>query len=243
MAKKYKNPPIVEVVCEFRFELENVNDVFLPGLLYAKIDKDFPIRKQRNLGTIIPNLNRQGENEIVFSPVAQFYSNETDKLVQVGQDLFAVNCLKKYPHWEVFKPLIMGNLNKYIEIAKPKSLKRIEFRYLNKINLDKNEQNLEDYFKYCPSTKIIDSNPLTSFIIHIEKQYNSSRDVLIMKNSTIFPEKPDQRSFLLELIFAMNQVNGLKIDEIENWLEDAHTHLIDAFESSLTDKLKATYNI
>lgn len=47
MGKKYKNPPIVEVVCEFRLSDDTLWDLTIPGLLYEKLKDEFLHREQR----------------------------------------------------------------------------------------------------------------------------------------------------------------------------------------------------
>jgi len=44
MNKQYENPPIREVVCEFRFQSENRWDLAVPGLIYADLKQEFPRR-------------------------------------------------------------------------------------------------------------------------------------------------------------------------------------------------------
>ncbi len=48
MNKQYKNPPITEVVCEFRFELESVFDQKTVDLFFNEIKEKFPKKKKAN---------------------------------------------------------------------------------------------------------------------------------------------------------------------------------------------------
>jgi len=46
MNKQYKNPPITEAVCEFRFELETAFDPKIIDLIYEEIKEKFPKKKK-----------------------------------------------------------------------------------------------------------------------------------------------------------------------------------------------------
>ncbi len=49
MGEKYVNPPVVEVVCEFKVSEKKAWDLAVPGLLYNKIKDLFPKRQQSNV--------------------------------------------------------------------------------------------------------------------------------------------------------------------------------------------------
>ncbi|MGQ0654564.1 MAG: TIGR04255 family protein [Betaproteobacteria bacterium] len=46
MPKKYKNPPIIEAICEFRFSETSPWDLTIPGLIYELVKDKFPKRVQ-----------------------------------------------------------------------------------------------------------------------------------------------------------------------------------------------------
>ncbi len=45
MRKKYKNPPVVEALCEFFFSGSKW-DSTIPGMFFDKIKQDYPIKKE-----------------------------------------------------------------------------------------------------------------------------------------------------------------------------------------------------
>ena len=56
MSIQYNNPPIREVVCEFRFEEGSPWDLSVPGLIYSKMADEFPRRlilKQPQFNTAV----------------------------------------------------------------------------------------------------------------------------------------------------------------------------------------------
>lgn len=242
MSKKYKNPPLVEIVCEFRFDLENPDDAILPGLLYAEIKKNYPIRKQKNIGSLVPTEKGNNTQEFLVKPIAQFFKEDESMIVQVGYDMLSINCVKKYPHWEKFKPEILKIYNLYQKITNPKSIKRIGLRCINKIIIEETNFDLSKYFYFYPTSPHSDKGPINKFVIHIEQGYQDMRDRLIMKNATSIAEQPNQTNFILDFDYAMVEPNKIELNNIEEWLEIAHDQLNISFEASITDELKINFD-
>jgi len=149
MGSKYKNPPIVEALCEFQFVPSQPWDITISGMLYERIKDEFPLKHQQ-VGFGVAVQPREGgvlEPKIEFGPPRmQFFSNDKTSLVQVGSDLLTINLLRPYPNWEKFKPLILKILEDYINIASPKGFRRVGLRYINKIDFDKPQIELTNYF-------------------------------------------------------------------------------------------------
>ena len=49
MGRRYKNPPVIEVVSEIRFSPDSEWDITIPGMLYEKIRGTFPIKEQKTV--------------------------------------------------------------------------------------------------------------------------------------------------------------------------------------------------
>ena len=45
MSRRYKNSPIIEAICEFQFEENSEWDLTIPGLVYDRVQNEFPIRR------------------------------------------------------------------------------------------------------------------------------------------------------------------------------------------------------
>jgi len=244
MGKKYKNPPIVEALCEFQFVPSQPWDITIYGMLYEKIKDEFPV-KQQQVGFGVAVQPREGgvlEPKIEFGPPQmQFFSNDKISLVQVGPDLLTVNHLRPYPTWGKFKPLILKIFGEYIDIANPKGFRRIGLRYINKIDFDQHEIELMDYFNYYPS--IPNNLPQTykTFQVTVEIPYNNERDTLRLTFATIIPEKPKVLPLLLDLDYIMIIPEGIALNELPDWLEDAHTAIENAFEACIKDNCRKLF--
>ncbi len=49
MSRKYKNPPVVEALCEFQFISDKSWDLTLPGLIYERVKSEFPVKQQTEI--------------------------------------------------------------------------------------------------------------------------------------------------------------------------------------------------
>lgn len=240
MSKKYKNPPIVEALSEFQFISGQPWDFTIHGIFYEKINSEFP-DKQQQMGIGIRVKQEAGaiQHEVLqSSDRMQFYRKDKTALVQVGPDLLTVNYLKPYPTWEVFKPLILDNLNKYIAVAQPKGFKRIGLRYINKIDIPEKQIELPHYFNYYPH--IPDGVPQTYDVLNVrvEIPHKEDRDRVLLTIVNTIPERPDVLSFLLDLDYVMILPEKVAIEQAGEWLEQAHEVIEETFEACITDKCR-----
>ena len=71
MPKKYRNPPLIEAVIEFRIMPDSPWDLTIHGLIYEKIKKTFPHKEQRLIQEVDINQGPKGiEQEYVLVNVA-----------------------------------------------------------------------------------------------------------------------------------------------------------------------------
>lgn len=241
--RKYKNSPIVEALCEFRFTPSQPWDMTIPGLMYEKIKKQFPNKKQQ-MGWGVSFQPKEGRLEQKFEPTPprlQFLNPSRTALVQLAPDLLTINRLKPYGSWGTFKPMILQNLRIYREIAKPRGFKRIGLRYINKIDFGTTSIELKDYFNYYP---FIPSNlPQVhgAFNVRAEIPYENGRDRLLLTLASAIPEKPDIVSLILDLDYILVKSEDISLEQVSGWIENAHTNLERAFESCITDKCRELF--
>lgn len=243
MGRKYKNPPIVEVLCEFQFISGQPWDLTLPGLIYEKIKDEFPEKQQQmGINFQFQPTEKGFEHKIEPAPPRiQFYNKDKTALVQVAPDLFVVNQLKPYPSWNEFKPMILKNFEIYKEIARPKGFRRIGLRYINIVEFDKTPIELKDYFQFYPF--IPDALPQLhdSFLNRVEFPYEDNKERLILTLATVIPSKPSILSILLDIDYVMVTPEYVPLDGVSEWLEKAHNRIEEAFEACITDKARKIF--
>jgi uncharacterized protein (TIGR04255 family) len=143
-AIKYGNPPIIEVVAEFRFVPSEPWDLTVPGLVYDRLREQFP--RKRLLKVLEGEAAAEAtgiRQEFRLADRMQFLSDDEKAFVQVGPDLLAVNHLAPYPTWEGFVPLVQHGVDTYLSVAHPRGLHRIGLRYINQLEIPGKTVDLE----------------------------------------------------------------------------------------------------
>jgi uncharacterized protein (TIGR04255 family) len=244
MGKKYKNPPLVEALCEFHFEQNSPWDLVIPGLIYEKVRTSFPERKQIRVHSLeaLQGANVLRQN-IRITDRMQFLREDEKAFIQIGVNLLAVNHLKPYPSWEEFLPLIKEGFQAYSEIAKPKNIQRIGLRYINHIDIHEGKIDLKDYFGFRPEmdNEIFQNFGLFNIGVHIP--YKQEKEFLKIELASKISKNPDVLEFVLDLNYFLIKTENviLEADNVFEWLNTAHDQIEKAFESCITQKLRAIF--
>lgn len=240
MGKKYKNPPVLEALCEFQFIPKQPWDLTVPGLIYERVKENFPDKQQQiGIGLQLRPTEKGIEHKVEPAPPRiQFFKSDKTALIQVAPDLLVVNQLKPYPTWSKFKPMIIDSFNVYKDVANPKGFRRIGLRYINNLNFSTEEIELKDYFKYYPFVPDNIPKPLGSFLTRVEFPYENGKENLILSLGSILSQKQNNTSLVLDIDYAMISPEYISFDNIPEWLEKAHERIENIFESCITDKLR-----
>jgi len=243
MGRKYRNPPLVEALCEFLFEPSQPWDITVPGLFYEKVRKEFPIKRQQEMLEMEFRFHQAAMEQKMRGGITrvQFWRADETALTQIGPDFLAVNHLKPYPTWDVFLPLILKLFTIYRELAKPEGLRRVSLRYINHIEVCKDISELGRYFRFYPPqleglTKLYDN-----FLIRVEISYNGGRDSLFLTAGRAQPQDQNMMAVLLDLEYAMKELHGIHLEEVKEWLQEAHDQIERAFEACITDEARILF--
>lgn len=239
MGEKLTSPPIVEALCEFRFVPSDAWDWTIPGLLYEKIKGEFPERSQiKGLGVQIhlgPNAPPAADMRTGPERV-QLKRSDGSAMVQIGENLLAINHLRPYPDWENFREIILKSLQDYREVTKEVLLKRIGLRYINQIKVPQNEFETSDFITLQPPLSGSLDRPLSTFYQRYEIVQDSPPGVLI--HQTGIQRTEEQTMIMLDLDFGSENVEHVTdAKEVKNWLDSAHTRVLEAFVASLNPDL------
>lgn len=235
---KFKKPPLIEALCEFRFRKTNVNPNIVLGRFYEKIEQDFPrIETHRGIGV-------QAEEELPSPTIfmeerTRFINNDGTKLIQIGHDLLVINQLKSYDGYLSFKSLVEEIFNAYYEIAKPEELMHLGLRYINRIGM-KSDQSLKDTFKIgfvIPDSFKSFPNP---YFLRLEFSYCSGRDRLIVILATAQPYENFPNATMLDFDYTLvnpEEING----NMFKWMDEAHDNIEEAFHTCLDNSVLASF--
>lgn len=236
----YKNPPIAEAVCEFRFQGSSEWDWTILGLVYQQIKAEFPKKRQEKAFEInIAPVEGRIEKGVGDSlSKMQFLREDDSAMVQVGPDLLGVNVLPPYPGWETFESLIQKQFEVYSNIAHPVGLKRIGLRFINKIAFPTKGIETTEYFNYyprIPTTVEQVHGPFSMSVFHL---YESERDALRVRIGHATPQG-EHLVILLDLDYYLTQPGKVELSGTLDWVRAAHDRVESMFEACITDSTRA----
>jgi len=238
MGRRYRNPPIIEALCEFRFEPDSPWDLAMPGLIYEKVREAFPERRQAKVFDV--RIAPETLGQIRTTDRMQFLDEDEKAIIQVGPHFLAINHLEPYPSWEEFLPLIEKGLEAYCDVADPKNIHRIGLRYINHIEFAKQRIDLEEYFEFHPFVGPNLPQEFGPFIVGIQIAYDNS-DTLKITLATAPTETPDTIAVALDLDYFLVKPGEVVLNNVFEWVNVAHDRIEGAFEACITNRLRQTF--
>ena len=250
--RRYKNPPIEEALCEFRFEPGRDWDLTVPGKLQAELGNEYTGKPQQ--GKVVeveldtqkggsPNLRyREG-----FAKV-QLVTKDGKRMVGVGQDVLSIHMLRPYQDpsnpkasgWDEFEPRIVTALKAYKSVSEPVGVRRIGIRYINKIVVSGKNVNVEEYLK-C-ALPVVSGLPdrLSNFMSRVDYSYKDG--VRLMLSQGLASAQTDHVGFLLDLDVIWETPEPIALAEALKKTHDLRIREREAFESVITDKARKLFD-
>jgi len=239
----YKNPPLVEALCEFRFSETNPWDVTVFGNYYNLVKDTFPQKRElRDVSMSLQPHERGITGGIKGGGVRmQFVRADQSALVQIAPHRLIINKLKPYNSWEIFKSLIQNRLADYRQVVEQATGRRVGLRYINRFDFSAEGFIVGEHFG--PSDlfppRLRQAGP--PFLIRLEIPQNED-DRLLVTMGTAETEEPDQVSVLLDIDYVMVNIQDSSEEDLLTRLDAAHDHIEAVFESCLTADLRRQFN-
>ena len=240
MGKVYKFPPLIEALCEFRFEPSQLWDWTIPGLVYDKIRNEFPKKKQQNVIEMGVRTTQEDITPSIKGGIArmQFIREDESALVQVGPDLLVVNHLRPYPTWGEFKTMIENALRVYQTVVSPKNVRRIGVRYINRLEMPTQQVEIEDYLVAVPKVPPSTPQSFATWLQRVEIPFDEANGLMILQSGSVKQEEQSNPSFLLDLDFITLDSKMVSLETAMEWVEVAHTEVENTFEACITSKMR-----
>ena len=249
MAKTYKNPPLLEAVCEFRFVTEGNYSAEQITSFYEMIKGNFPIQKKGKINQIefkidaekTPEENK-GSISQDFYEFEQYFSEDEKYSIQLDGGRISIHRIKPYQAWSQFLPLIQKVYGAYVDIFKPKELARVGVRYINEIVLPADRFSFSDYFTLAVSLSSLSDNSRQSIFLGSVFEQEESRDAIkVQFGDKQLPDGTETKAFVLDLDYFL-VTPTVALDAVDEWLTTAHTNLENVFEGIVTEKTKQFFD-
>ena len=253
MGQQYPNPPIREVICEFRYQEDGKWDGASPGLVYSAMKDEFPRRLVEAKPAVPavppaepPNLLPPGIQQlglrVISEPSLRFW-RETDEsgFFTVAPYRLAVSHSKPYPSWEGFSQIIHQGVRAYQDVLDPLKVIRIGLRYINLINLGQTSARLEDFFEFYPFVGSGIPQGLSGFHCLVQIGFEDGRDTLVLQIANNAGSEGLDAEVILDLDYFLAQPDDFEFAETAEWLENAHSNLESVFEGCLKDSARMLF--
>lgn len=136
--------PIVQAICEIRFEPESAdNSSLLLGLLFSALREDFP-KHSKLPNASLPAELRGTVPQLSFAHLYRLSGN--GKAVNIGEKSLSVAVTDSYIGWASFQPLILKVFRAAVETGLLGVINRMSIRYTNRIEIV-DGSSLEDALK------------------------------------------------------------------------------------------------
>jgi uncharacterized protein (TIGR04255 family) len=243
MGKQYKNPPIVEAVCEFRFQPGLAWNVDFPDKVFERVKHIFPNRRTMQSFEATVALAPEGnQQQLRTSPRLQLLREDEKALIQIEANLLSVNHLKPYPTWQEFLPLIRQAFDAYLAVAEPKGIHRIGLRYINQIEIAGQQLTLEEVFNFFPTLNWqAPGQGFVAFSTEVHIPFDNAQDILKLRMGSGASNNPDTLAVILDIDYFTGKSGEVGFDQAFDWLEQAHLRVEDAFEGCVTDSLRKAF--
>lgn len=253
--RKYRQPPIAEVIFVVNFTRDSSWDNTYPGLLSKELANILP-EKSSLAGFELEMGGTGGQPEFrpSLSDIVVFTNHERNIRVEPFKHQLVIRHTKPYTHWENFRVIIEKVLQSYYRISEGSTTQSLQLIYVNKVDFPAGTPgapkviSINDYFQLEDSFKWLPKETERLGFISGVLIRPSSVKVLSFK-----PNDGDQLSIevrapagALVAIFLQNsyfnpRINLKTAEEILMWADQAHSVLNWAFESLVTDKLRETF--
>jgi uncharacterized protein (TIGR04255 family) len=237
---KYANPPLIEIICDFRFKVKNENDLTMHGLLFEKLAQKYPIKEDvqpsdGDLDVFSKDLQRMMVAKLFGM---QYKSNDGKEFVRVTPNYISLHRLAPYPTWEAFFPSIEHVFLTFKNTVNPLSLQGMALRYIDKINIPSKSFDLKEYFQIYPYSTEEISKIINKYSLSVNILYYDERDKLTIKLYNARKSPENQTSIMIDWNYVLVNPSKVSLDNSTDWMNTAHEKIVLVFEQAITEKCR-----
>ena len=250
--RRYKNPPIVEAICEIRFKLGRATGDDFRDLMRAHFTEEYS-GPSRVLNSVNINVQQSDSGPPVVNQTEsedrlQLYDLSETRLVAFSPEVLSVHMLTPYhcpriegpSGWAEFRPRICRALSSYWNVVQPAGMMRISLRYLNKIALPAPTVSIQDFLTCAIANSSQLPNVVTNFISRTDFRYPDG--VVLALSQGSIPTPDFQPAFLLDLDVIHTFARPSGLDLVAASLDDLRERERRAFEACITDQARELFD-
>lgn len=247
----YKDPPIVEAVCELRFQEPGDWDITAVPKFFEHIKNSYPAKPkpfQEQQVEIQPSgyLVKQVTNK------TQFANEEKGETVSVASTLLSVSDLPQYSGWKKFRVRVKSAVSNFLSVIEKVQVSRIGIRYINRIDFNESEgvlENLDKYFTCIPPLAKGLPSVIANFQGMTELRFDEEPSCSCRINFSKGAEEDERKDVSIFLDIDVGQtlkspfeLTKATVDDIMVLIDKNRTRERDVFEALITDESRKKFN-
>ena len=249
--RQYRNPPIEEALCEFRFRPSREWDLTIPGKLHTQLGSDYSGRPRQQRVVDVGFEVKEGDFSGLRSrdelARVQLVTENERRIVGVGPDVLSVHMLRpyqdaknRYGGWDEFRSRIEAALTAYWTVANPEGVNRIGIRYINKIVFDRDLVPLGDYLTCILPTVPGLPRKVKGFFSRSEFSYDDGVRLVLSQGTT--RDRANRFAFVVDLDVIWESDKLLSAQNTMIRLDDFRNRERSAFEAIITDEARKLFD-
>ena len=205
------------------------------------IEKDFP--RSEKIASIEARFEAQQELEIkvssqMFNQGLRFWKSDNSRVILAKANGMTFSHQPQYTNWESFRTEAEKVWKIYQKHFTPCNLTRIGLRYINRVDIDLETVELEDYFNLYPQVP----KGIPQLVSHMTMQVQMPQDDLnamaVINQTTVDPAIEKGFSLILDIdLIAPTKMDGSD-DDVWRHLDKLRCRKNKLFEEIITDKTR-----
>lgn len=223
MKIQFEKPPVVEALCDFRFQ--------------GEWDQTVPTRFHEKWHDRLPLLRTPEKEGEPF----RFWSEDETRLVQIAPRILTANFKRFYGSWAELRNFAEEVLRDYVEIAGEQPFSRVGLRYLNAVVVPPDAP-FSDYIVAAPTAppglETSDQRKVEVSVSHTSLVMNDINGKLIYSLSC---RGIMEEGVLLDFDVSTLDVKPVNLQNVFEWLDEAHEEIKNVFLANVTEKARAAF--
>ncbi len=250
--RRYRNPPVEEALCEFRFDPSQEWDLTIPGKLQAALGDAYTGKPRHQMGMqALFQAQSGGATNLTFSQGlarVQLIDRSGKRIVAVGQDVLSIHMLRPYQDpaeqdkggWDEFRRRIEQALHAYWKVAKPLGVRRVGVRYVNRIVVPSESCDPQRYILCAPRETTGLPVHMNRFVVRVESRYEDG--VRLVVTCATLEDSPEPGAFLLDIDVIWETESAVGKPEAMAKTEDLRDRERQGFEALITDEARRLFD-
>lgn len=218
---KLKKDAILEAICEFRFEADELDELVLGRLSEAVPWEGFG--RIRLPLSDIPAPIRKSDQSFRYQPIVELRERDTTRIVKIGSNVISTHVMAPYCGWTAFRPQLHQVLDVLFTKFKEVRITRVGLRYVNAIA--RGDHHIEDISRLRLKISIDNEQLTAPFSLAYTKDAEEISSVTKIASPSLVtgPSLPDDFVALIDVdVFTSESFVISDPQTARDWIDRAH---------------------